>query len=998
LDRRFIESSRFPVDVVSEASAKEKQGGGRPKFWEMVFWWTRKPLASARAVIAGALLPEKLFDSEVNVRKFVREVLQVRSGDNRLVGNVPHRLNPSIPREWLKYFRGKRLLDPFAGFGSIPLEGLRLGLDVIAVELLPTAYVFLKAVLEYPVKYGNMGLVKDVERWGRWVTERLREDSDIKELYDPDVAVYIGSWEIKCPHCGRWTPIVGNWWLARVREGSVGEDGWAVYKRLAWMIPKVEGGEVRIDIVDVNRELGANKVRARVDTSMGVVVTGSRSFNVPEPNVHAKRKTVTCLLCGNPIKKIDLETQRHYTDVKGLSKYVINKLVWYVKYALRKYSEGDESLAKPRLFVKVRVKWRSLEFEPATREDNEKLWNAKEKVENLLKEKDPDIPRELISPYENRRITPILGAVRWYQFFNSRQLLTLVKLVKLIREAGKLVEKENLKQGWNKEAFKYAEAVTTYLAIALCKYADYNSKLTRWEAAWLYPKETLAIRGIAMIWNWGESKPFIEMTGTWIRSLRNIVNGLEYLLSAVRDGSGALSGVKQNNSGRAKSIHDDSTVIGKINFDRKFDLIVTDPPYYDDVPYAELSDFYYVWLKRALSEINAGRLVPRFHRDVFFKKVGKKWVEIKTQWEEVAKREVGLNPPRLGPNATLEMGKQHFLNLLRRSFGVMSDRLIDTGMVVSYYAHTNQEAWEALLDSGWLSGGLRITNAFPLLTESAQRVTARGKMALDTSIIVVWRKGVKGEADVDELYRSSIEAGVVRALTLLKNGYRSINLFIGTLSAILTTYTQYQKLIGLEEQSTETLVENLVRNYIYPATALALARALTVYAGREPTKETLRDNTSIFYLLSKILFPRSPRAGRRAIDRSSLTMLSIGTRIEYKTLLDLKIIEKKDSRFYLHEPQSKDLTKLSNFLRKRELDPNQPIIKKPVDALHIVEYYVAAYPQKTYQNKLTQLRTEYPSQVEEALILAKILYRLLPKIEPEYKLIERIAAPTKPLF
>ncbi|MCD6443384.1 DUF1156 domain-containing protein [Candidatus Bathyarchaeota archaeon] len=987
--RCFLESSRFPVDVVNEASAKEKGGGGRPAFWEMVFWWTRKPLASARAVIAGALLPE-----DVDVRRFIREVLRVESGGKGLVGNVPHRLNPSIPREWVKYFEGKRLLDPFAGFGSIPLEGLRLGLDVTAVELLPSAYVFLKAVLEYPAKYGR-DLIRDVERWGRWVTERLKEDPDIQELYDPDVAVYIGSWEVKCPHCGRWTPIVGNWWLARVREGSVSESGSAVYKRLAWMSPKVEGDSVKIEVVDVNRELKANRIGARVDTGKGVVVIGSKRFSVPKPNIQARRETVTCLLCGNSIRSIDPETGRHYTDTKGLPKPLRKRLVWFVKYALRRYHEGDESLAKPRLLVKVRIKERRLEFEPCIEEDNETLEDAEEKMKKLLEEGDPDIPREPVPKYEVRRITPVLGIDSWYQLFNPRQLLTLVKLVKLIREAGKRVEEEKLKQAWCKEeAFNYAEAVTTYLAIALCKLVNYNSCTTRWDSTWWKIGETLSTRGIAMNWNWCDINPESNFIGSWSKSLNSLINGLTYLISAIQEIFTTLYSEGKFSGMIVDVLFDDATVLNRLGFNEKFDLIVTDPPYYDDVPYTELSDFYYVWLKRALSNVEHDRLKPRFHPEAFFRKVGTKYVEIRTQWEEYARREVGLNPPRIGPNATMEEGKRYFLELLRRSFITMSDKLRDDGVLVTYYAHTNPEAWEALLEAGWMAGKLRITNAFPLITESLQRVTARGKMALDTSIIVVWRKGVKGEADVDELYRQSVEAGAERALALLEGGYRGINLFIGTLSAILSTYTRYQKLIGLEKYT----VENLVRNYIYPATASALAKALTTYAGREPAKEALRDNTAIFYLLAKILFPRSPRVGRRVIDRSSLTMLSIGTRVEYETLIALNLVEKKDSRFYLLEPPSKDLTKLSSFLKNRELDPAEPRIRNAVDALHVIEYYSAAYPQRVYQERLENLRAEYPSQVEEALILAKTLYRLLPKVDPEYMLLQRIAAPVKPLF
>jgi putative DNA methylase len=127
LGRRFIESVRFPFREVSEASGVEK-GPGRPPYWEMVFWWTRKPLISARAVIAGCLLPE-----DTNPANFLRSVgivVKKRRADGRPVfEKSPHRVKPKLR------FDGVRLLDPFACFGSIPLEGLRLGLSVTACDL-----------------------------------------------------------------------------------------------------------------------------------------------------------------------------------------------------------------------------------------------------------------------------------------------------------------------------------------------------------------------------------------------------------------------------------------------------------------------------------------------------------------------------------------------------------------------------------------------------------------------------------------------------------------------------------------------------------------------------------------------------------------------------------------------------------------------------------------------------------------------------------------------
>jgi len=588
-ERKFIESPRFPVKEVSRASAAEK-GPGRPPHWEMVFWWTRKPLIAARAVIAGCLLPENT-DRE----SFLRSIGIRGKG-------MAHRNPPSYK------FDGVKLLDPFAGFGSIPLEALRLGISATAVELLPTAYVFLKAILEYP-KYGKK-LSDDVRKWGEWVVERLREE--VKELYDEDVAVYIGSWEVKCPNCGRWTPLVGNWWLARVK----GDKG---YKRIAWMKPKINGDRVDIEVMDLNKEFGNGAVKkARIERNK--VITSSGEFRVPESNIEAKREQAICLLCNQPIKYYDVENERHVIRPEKAE-----RLKWYVKYALSRYNEGDNSLARQRLLVKVKVRQGELEFEPCTEEDQEKLEKAKKEVKKLLESNDPDIPKEPIPPYGHkggglRFPTQIVKS--WYEFFNPRQLLTLVKLVKLIREAGKQIEQEKVKEGLSKEeAFKYAEAVTTYLAIALLKNADFNSSTTRWNPGWTKFEETLSVRGIAMMWSWSDSSPFTSFTGTWSKSLRNTIEGVSYLVSTIYNSS--LSSLEEKSTEKeAKALLDDATILNKVDAEEKFDLIVTDPPYYDDVSYTELSDFYYVWLKRALSDVIDNKLAPRFIPETFFEKVG----------------------------------------------------------------------------------------------------------------------------------------------------------------------------------------------------------------------------------------------------------------------------------------------------------------------------------------------------------------------------------------
>ena len=641
---------------------------------------------------------------------------------------------------------------------------------------------------------------------------------------------------------------------------------------------------------------------------------------------------------------------------------------------------GNKENARLRLLVKVKIPNRNLKFESATEEDNNKLEKASEKIKQVWG--DPNIPTEELWNYTasggGALSIWIWGFDKFYKLFNPRQLLTLTKLVKLIRETGKKLEEEKIEEKWNKEdMFKYAEAVTTYLAIAICKFVYLNSIVNRWDGTWLKIGESMSERGISMNWNWIDAKPDNDFIGSWIKSLNAVLRGLSYLVSAVFTSSNKL-----------KILPDDATTLGKLSGER-VDVIVTDPPYYDDVPYTELSDFYFVWLKRALSDIGEGRLVPRFIPEAFFKKIGAKWVEIRTQWSEsdIVRREVSLNPERLG--VSLEKGKKYFLDLLSNSFRVMYNRLVDNGVLVSYYAHTDPSAWEALLEAGWHAGKFKVTNAFPLVTESSQRVTAKGKVALDTSIIVVWRKGLNGVNDADEIYRKALEIASKRATKLIEVNRFGADLFIGTMASVLSLYTRFKEVKGKRGRLS---VSDLVKEYVYPATAIAIARALNRLVGAKGFRVfgEVKSSTGLFYLLCKVLFVRSPRAKRRIIDRSSFIILAIGARIDDRSLRDLKVVVKKDGKLHLMEPKGSDKYSVENLLRDRGISVSDPVLNNSVDVLHLLEYYAVSLPREAFREKLEWLRGEYPVLVEEALTIAGILAGILPKSDPEKNMCSQI--------
>ncbi|ALV62196.1 hypothetical protein ADU37_CDS04970 [Thermococcus sp. 2319x1] len=966
MERRFIESPRFPIWEVNEKSLKEK-GPARPPYWEMVFYWTRKPLIGARAVIAGALLPEEIDENRFKTLIGLNE-------------KTPHHLNPKIPAEWEKYFRDKRLLDPFAGFGSIPLEGLRLGLDVTAVELLPTTYVFLKAVLEYPKKFGKP-LVKDVERWGNWITEQLKNDPEIRELYDDDVAVYIGTWEVKCPHCGRWTPAIGNYWLARVKDSSG-------YNRLAYMVPERNDEEVEIRVVDLNEVFG-DVSKAKVDTKAEEIVfegeefveraqkavregklkekdfrvEGERViFKVPHANIEARKSQLTCLACGNVIKYAD-EEGRHYTERrKGNNEF-------YVKFALRKYHEGNERFARQRLLVKVKVKDGDLVFEPASREDNERLWRAKEKVKEMLEGNDPDVPTEQIPLYDSRNIWVIAyGFHRWFHLFNPRQLLTLVKIVRLIREVGKKVEEEKLKEGWDEErAFEYAEVVATYLSMAMLKYANYSSVVTVWNPS-LIMGHTLSMRGIAMTWNYFEVPPYARWTGSWRQGIEHTISrSLKYLTTALASSSQkTLTDFTKTNS--VKVLQGDAT---SLNLGEKFDVIVTDPPYADDVPYTELSDFYYVWLKRALSDSDGRKLVPRFHRSAFFKKIGPKWVEIKTQWEEFAKKEVSTNPGRfMDDENKKEKAVQHFENLFSQAFVAMREHLKDDGIIVTYYAHTDPESWANLIEAGWKRAKLQITRAIPIGTESTTSIVSRGKLSLDTSIVAVWRKtdGERKQVQISVLRSEMERKAKDSAREFIRYGYAGLDLLYGVMAAVLEEVTKYSEVLSPRGPLP---TKELLNDYVYPATIRGIIEAIAeIEEG-----QTITSNEAVFYTAYKVLF------GNKTLKPNDIILLNLATFTDSSGLIKAGVLKEKGSaskkEFTLYSvdllgKKALDAKELQKFLYEKGINPLEPEPRNAIDVLQLLEYH-ALLGKSRLEEASERLRRKWSAEVEEALAIARLV-------------------------
>jgi putative DNA methylase len=308
----------------------------------------------------------------------------------------------------------------------------------------------------------------------------------------------------------------------------------------------------------------------------------------------------------------------------------------------------------------------------------------------------------------------------------------------------------------------------------------------------------------------------------------------------------------------------------------------------------------------------------------------------------------------------------------------MVARLRDDGVLATYYAHTSPDAWEALLEAGWQNAGLRVSAAHALATESPQRVTARGATTLDMSIVVVWRKGVSGEALADEVYAKAVEVCSEEATKYRNQGYSGVNLFVAVLGCALSQFTQYKRVVGVKS------LGELVERYIYPATAAAIARSLT-------GAEARLSPASQFYLLAKVLIDRGRRQ-RRRLDRTSSVILSIGTRTTVDQLQTLGVVERTDGDLTLLEPvHGMDVgSSIEELLREKNLSPQTASFRSAVDALHVLEYLALVMTRDELRRRVDELRTRNGALIDEAIELAKILALALPKEDVERSLAEKL--------
>jgi len=716
-NKRFIEET-FPVKEVSVQSAKEKNIR-HGHISTMHIWWARRPLASSRTTNYAALIPASSSIDEWNKKR--QFIIDFSKWENTLNQTMIKQAREDI----LKLNGGKppKVLDPFAGGGAIPLEASRLGCETYSSDLNPVAVLIQKCTLEYPQRYGRR--IEAKEDVGMFSTDSL------KNTLLEDVR--------------KW----GGWILEEakkeIREFYPSEKDGSIPVGYIWArtIP-CQNPSCGAEIPLMRQYWLANKDKKKValypctdNRNVEFRIVGDGYEDMPRDfdpkNGTVSRAVATCLKCGSVV---DANTTRKlFHEGKAGERMVA--IVLHTHNATGKtYRIADKSDMT------------------AFRIADEYL---KKKREKLLSEWGMNpVPDEPLPPKESHRAVgsqlPLYGFKTWGDLFNARQKLALITFAEKIRMAhGKMLE---LRYGE-----EYAKVVSSYLALTLDRMAMSYNTLTGWQSGYEKMGNMFARQALAMVWDYAEP----NAVGGMVRSWESLFTDTLAVISAT---SQVISkSVPKITQASATSLpYPDDT----------FDAIFTDPPYYDNVPYAYLSDFFYVWLKRTV-----GHLYPELFSTPLTPK----------------SNEIVVYANRPGGK---EEANRFFEDNLKKSFMEIDRILKPNGIATIVYAHKSTQGWETLINS-LLDSDLVITSAWPLNTERNTRVNTQGTASLASSIYIVARKMERQPTgfyyEVKEKLKQYLDQKLGR---LWKEGIGGADFFIAAIGSAIEVFGKYEKVMDYE--------------------------------------------------------------------------------------------------------------------------------------------------------------------------------------------------------
>lgn len=725
-DKRFIEET-FPVKEVSVESAREKNIR-HGHISTLHIWWARRPLASSRATSYAALIPAPKNPDEWNKQR--NFIIEFSKWENSLNEHMIKKARQEI----LKANGGNppKVLDPFGGGGAIPLEALRLGCEVYSNDYNPVAVLIQKCTLEYPQKYGKLvkrkikietevgdaydikevnPLLEDVKKWGKWVLEEAKKE--IGKFYpaDEDGSVPVGYIWARTIPCQN--PSCGA-------EIPLMRQFWLAKKsnKKVALKPFVKNDKVEFDIVGQDKPF-------------------PKDFN-PE-NGTISRAVATCPVCGSTI---DANTTRRLFQEGKSDQCMIAVVLHKTGQSGKRYRLATEK--DMRVFKEVE------KYIEKKQEELKKEWGM-EPVP------DEETPEGKGRGAERAFSVRNYGLNTWGDLFNSRQKLALITFVDKVRKVWDVLQKEC-------DDKEYAKAVVSYLGLGIDRLATHLNCLVRWRSDAISFERSFDRQALGMVWDYGEVNPYSDSRGHW---------DLEPMLEAIKHCS-------LDNHNDACAAKNDAVTIAQSSAaslphsNNFFDAVFTDPPYYDNVPYSYLSDFFYVWLKRSL-----GNVYP----ELFSTPSTPKKSEIVAYSN--------------GPGGW-EEGKAFFEEMLKKSFQEISRVLKPDGVAVIVYAHKSTSGWETLINS-LLDSGLVMTGAWPINTEMQSRLRANESAALASSIYIIARKMERQPTGFYNDVKDELKKYLNHKLDKLwQEGVSGADFFIAAIGSAIEIFGKYEKVMDYE--------------------------------------------------------------------------------------------------------------------------------------------------------------------------------------------------------
>lgn len=672
--KKLIEVA-LPLDKINAACAREKSiRHGHPSTLHL--WWARRPLAAARAVIWASLVDDpsshpELFPTEEDQHQererlfAILEKLVIWENSNN------QDVLDAAKKEILKYNHGEfpTLLDPFAGGGAIPLEAQRLGLKAIAHDLNPVAVMINKAMIEIPPRFSgkppvNPDARRALNNTTGWVgAQGLAED-----------VRYYGKWmkEKAYEKIGHLYPKVQ---LPPEEDGGEATViAWIWARTVKCPNPACEAEAPLIHSFALSKKKGKEAyVKVEYDNkNFHTEIIHGKPDNRQEGTI--SRKGAICACCGSPISY-------NYLRTECMAGRMYSKMIAVV-------AEGK----KNRIYLKPNSKQQSIAVVP----------------------KPEDYPRGELAYYPGHLNTNAYGLNTFDKLFTNRQLTALTTFSSLISDVIAKVEEDALAAGTKndgkgldaggKGARAYGEAVGVYLAFLVDQIANHSSSVCGWNAPNEQMRNTFGRQAIPMVWDYAECNIFSHSSGSYESLFKRMWEAFESL------GNGKIGQAEQFDAQCDCGVHNI--------------MVSTDPPYYDNIGYADLSDFFYIWMRQSLKNI---------YPDLFSTMLVPKADElIATPYRHEGSKE---KAKKFFENGMLETCKQIYKYTKN-----------DIPVTI-YYAYKQSDfnpsgdasGWESMLNA-IICAGFAITGTWPMRTEKQGRMIENGTNALASSIVLVCRK------------------------------------------------------------------------------------------------------------------------------------------------------------------------------------------------------------------------------------------------------------------